>query len=120
MLLQRYGKHCDAVLVRGDKLYLVETESAPKATAELMRICAMVEHVGRKVHSDLPFVLAGVFVVFDAEQNHAGRIARAARERWSRFNRADQATLAARVTLGRIRLGLPLIWRGCVEQALTL
>lgn len=120
LLLQRYGKHCDAVLVRGDKLYLVETESAPKATTELMRICAMAEHVGRKVHPDLPFVMGGVFVIFDGEQNHAGRIARAARERWSRFSRADHATLAARIILARIELGLPLVWRGCTEQGLTL
>ncbi len=120
LLLQRYDKHCDAVLLRGDKLYLVETESAPKATAELMRICALVEHVGRRVHPDLPFVLGGLFVVFDGSQNHATRIARAARERWHRFSPADQATLAGRIKLARVELGLPLIWRGCAEQRMTV
>lgn len=68
----------------------------------------------------MPFTLAGVFVVFDAEQNHAGRIARAARERWQRYSAADQAVLAGRVTLARVSLGLPLVWRGCVEERLTL
>lgn len=89
MLLKRLGKHVDAVLLKGDKLYACETESAPKGTPELMRICAMAEHVGRRVHPELPFVLAGVFIVFNAEQNHAARIAKAARERWYRFSQAD-------------------------------
>ena len=120
LLLKRYGKHCDAVLVKGDKLWLAETESAPKATQELMRICAMAEHVGRRVHPDVPFVLAGLFIVFDDEQNHGARIAKAARERWQRYNNADQATLAGRITLARVSLGLPLTWRGCSEERLTL
>ena len=72
-LLKRYGKLPDAVIVRGDRLWLAETESAPKSTQELLRIAALVEHVGRKVHPELPHVLAGLFVVFDGEQNHAAR-----------------------------------------------
>jgi hypothetical protein len=74
-LLKRYGKLPDAVLIKGERLWLVETESAPKSTQELMRIAALVEHTGRKVLPELPFVLAGLFVVFNAEQNHAGRFA---------------------------------------------
>jgi hypothetical protein len=119
-LFQRLGRHVDAVLVRGDKLFAVETESAPKDTPSLMRIAAMAELVGRKLHPDMPFVLAGVFVVFDASQNHAGRIARAARERWARYSAADQAVLASRITLARVELGLPLVWRGCSEAPLAL
>ena len=68
----------------------------------------------------MPFTLAGLFIVFDAEQNHAGRIARAARERWQRYGAADQAVLASRITLARIELGLPLVWRGCSEAPLAL
>jgi hypothetical protein len=120
LLFKRLGRHVDAVLIKGDKLYAVETESAPKDTASLMRIAAMAELVGRKVHPELPYLLAGVFVVFDGEQNHAGRIARAARERWQRYSGADQALLASRVMLARVELGLPLVWRGCVEERLTL
>jgi len=119
-LIARYGKLCDAALVRGDRLYLCETESAPKSTHELMRIAALAEHVGRRVHPELPFVLAGVFLVFDGEQNHAGRFTKAARERWHRYNAADQATLAARVMLAKVSLGLPLVWRGCSEERVTL
>ncbi len=120
LLLKRLGKHIDAVLIKGDKLYACETESAPKAAAELMRIAAMAEHVGRKLHPDMPYVLAGVFIVFDAGQNHGARIAKAARERWSRYSAADQATLAGRITLARADLGLPLVWRGCSEERLAL
>lgn len=120
LLFKRLGRHVDAVLVRGDKLYAVETESAPKSTAELMRIAAMAELVGRRLHPELPCVLAGVFIVFDAEQNHGTRIARAARERWSRYSAADRAVLASRVTLARVELGLPLVWRGCSEAPLVL
>lgn len=120
LLFKRLGRHVDAVLIKGHQLYPVETESAPKDTPSLMRIAAMAELVGRKLHPDMPFVLASVFVVFDAEQNHAGRIARAARERWQRYSGADQATLAGRVTLARVELGLPLVWRGCAEERLTL
>jgi hypothetical protein len=120
LLFQRLGRHVDAVLVRGDKLYACETESAPKDTASLMRIAAMAELVGRRLHPDMPFVLAGVYVVFDASQNHAGRIARAARERWQRYSAADQAVLASRITLARVELGLPLTWRGCSEAPLAL
>lgn len=119
-LIERYGKLPDAVLVRGERLWLAETESAPKSTQELMRIAALAEHVGRKLRPELPYVLAGVFIVFDAEQNHATRIARAARERWSRYSAADRAVLASRVTLARVELGLPLVWRGCSEAPLVL
>lgn len=119
-LLKRYGKLPDAVIVRGDRLWLVETESAPKSTQELMRIAALAEHTGRKVHPELPFMLAGLFIVFDAEHNHAARIAKAARERWQRYSAADQTTLAGRVTLARVSLGLPLVWRGCSEERLQL
>jgi hypothetical protein len=80
----------------------------------------MAEHVGRRLHPDSPLVLGGVFIVFDAEQNHAQRIAKAARERWQRYNNADQALLASRITLARVSLGLPLVWRGCSEERLTL
>jgi hypothetical protein len=85
-----------------------------------MRIAAMAELVGRKLHLGLPLMLAGVFIVFDAEQNHAGRIARAARERWQRYSAADRALLAGRITLARVDLGLPLVWRGCSEAPLAL
>lgn len=75
---------------------------------------------GRRLRPELPYVLAGVFIVFDAEQNHAARIARAARERWARYSAADRAVLASRVTLARVELGLPLVWRGCSEAPLML
>ena len=80
----------------------------------------LATHVGRRVLPELPYVLAGVFLVFDAEQNHAARFAKVARESWSRYSAADQATLAARVMLARVSLGLPLVWRGCSEERLTL
>ncbi len=54
-LLKSYGKMPDAVIVRGERLWLVETESAPKSKHELMRIAALAEHVGRKVHPELPY-----------------------------------------------------------------
>jgi hypothetical protein len=119
-LLKRYGKLPDAVLIKGERLWLVETESAPKSTQELLRIVTLAEHTGRKVHPELPHVLAGLFIVFDGEQNHAARIAKAAAERWARYSAADQATLAGRVTLARVDLGLPLVWRGCAETPLAL
>lgn len=120
LLFKRLGRHVDAVLIKGDKLHAVETESAPKSTQELMRIAALAEHVGRKLRPELPYVLAGVFIVFDAEQNHAARIAKAARERWARYSGAEQATLAGRITLARVSLGLPQVWRGCSEAPLAL
>jgi hypothetical protein len=119
-LLKRFGKLSDAVLVRGARLWLVETESAPKSMQELLRIVGQAEHVGRRVHSELPLTVAGLIVVFDGEQNHGARIARAARERWQRCSAADQAALAARITLSRVHLGLPLVWRGCEEERLQL
>lgn len=119
-LLKRYGKLSDAVLIKGEHLYLCETESAPKSMQELLRIVALAEHVGRRVHPDLPHVLAGLFVVFDDSLNHGARIAKAAAERWTRYTKADQATLAARITLSRVSLGLPLVWRGCREERLGL
>ena len=119
-LLAVYGKLPDAVLIRGDRLTLCETEVAPKSTAELMRIAALAEEVGKRIHPELPFVLAGVCLIFDAEQNHAARFRKAARERWQRYSPAHQVTLANRVTLERVSLGLPLVWRGCAEEWLTL
>lgn len=119
-LLQRFKKMPDAILVRGDKLWLCETESAVKALPELLRIVALAEHVGRKVHPELPYILAGVVIVFDAQQNHARRIAKAAHERWWRYSATEQATLYARITLSRVSLSLPLVWRGCEDTPLTL
>ncbi len=119
-LLGRYRKLCDAVLIRGKQLWLVETESAPKGTPELIRIAALAEQVARPVHPELPYVLAGVVIVFDETLNHGARIAKAARERWARYSAVDQATLASRVTLARVKLGLPLVWRGCTEAPLSL
>lgn len=119
-LIARYGKLCDAVLVRGDRLYLCETEASPKSGQEIARIAMLATHVGRRVHPELPFVLAGIFLVFDAEQNHAARFAKVARESWARYSASDQATLAARVMLAKVSLGLPLVWRGCSEERLTL
>ena len=119
-LIARYGKLCDAVLVRGDRLYLCETEASPKSGQEIARIAMLTTHVGRRVHPELPYVLAGVFLVFDADQNHAARFAKVARESWARYSAADQATLAARVMLAKVSLGLPLVWRGCSEERLTL
>lgn len=120
LLFKRLGRHVDAVLIKGTQLWVCETEAAPKSTHDLMRIAAMAELVGRRLHPELPFTLAGLFIVFDAEQNHAARIAKAARERWSRYGAADQATLAGRITLSRVSLGLPLVWRGCTETPLAL
>lgn len=119
LLFRRLGRHVDAVLIKGDKLYACETESAPKDTGSLMRIAAMSEQVGRRLHPELPFVLAGVFIVFDGTQNHAQRIARAAAERWQRYGAADRALLASRITLARVDLGLPLVWRGCREERMA-
>lgn len=108
------------MLVRGERLWQVETEAAPKSTQELLRIAALVEHVGRKLHPELPFMLAGLFIVFDGSQNHGARIARAAAERWQRYSAADQAVLARCITLARVSLSLPLVWRGYSEARLSL
>ncbi|MBW8848495.1 MAG: hypothetical protein JF607_26465 [Burkholderiales bacterium] len=119
-LRTRLRKMPDAVLVKGTQLWLVETESAPKATAELVRIVSLAEHVGRRLHPELPYTLAGVVVLFDATLNHAARVAKAARERWGSLSAADQALLASRVTLAAADIGLPLVWRGCAETPLRL
>lgn len=119
-LRTRLRKMPDAVLVRGDKLWLAETEAAPKATAELVRIVSLAEHVGRRLHPELPYTLAGVVVLFDATLNHAARVAKAARERWGHLSAAEQALLASRVTLAAADIGLPLVWRGCTETPLSL
>jgi hypothetical protein len=119
-LRARLRKMPDFILVRGTRLWLGETESAPKATAELIRIVAQAEHVGRRVHPELPYTLAGVIVLFDATLNHGSRIAKAARERWGHLSAADQAVLTSRVTLAAADIGLPLVWRGCTEAPLVL
>lgn len=119
-LLHRFKKMPDAVLIMGQKIWLCETEASPKAMQKLVSICALAEHVGRKVHPDLPYVLAGVFIVFNAEQNHGVRIAKAAHERWWRYSASEEAALMARITLSRVSLDLPLVWRGCVDAPLRL
>lgn len=120
LLRARLRKMPDAVLVRGDKLWLAETEAAPKSTAELVRIVSLAEHIGRRLHPELPYTLAGVVVLFDATLNHAARVAKAARERWGHLSAADQAALASRVTLAAADIRLPLVWRGCAETPLRL
>jgi len=119
-LLARFRKMPDAIAIRGTKLWLVETESAPKATVELVRIVSLAEHVGQRVNAELPYTRAGVIVVYDATLNHGARMAKAARERWWRLSAHEQATLASRVTLAQADIGLPLVWRGCTEVPLAL
>lgn len=119
-LRSRLRKMPDAVLVKGTRLWLVETESAPKATSELVRIVSLAEHAGRRLHPELPYTLAGVVVLFDATPNHAARVAKAAREHRGHLSAADQALLASHVTLATADIGLPLVWRGCAETPLGL
>lgn len=121
-LIERYGKLCDAALVKPqtNELWLCECEVAPKGADEVARVVSLAERVGRKVHPELPLVLAGVFIVFDAELNHGERIARVARERWSQRSAADRALLASHITLSRVHLAVPLVWRGCTQERLSL
>ncbi len=119
-LIEGYGKLPDAVLTQGDLMWMVEVESAPKATEEIAKACAVVARVGRRLHPDCPFSLAGLVFVFDAEQNHAGRIARAASSRWAQYPVAERTALALRITLCRVTLGLPLVWRGHDSAPLRL
>lgn len=120
VLFKRFGKHADAALIRGDNLYLCETESAPKGSRQLMRICAIAERVGRRVDPEGPLALAGVFVLFDADENHGARVAKAANELWKDRSPDERERLAGRILLSRVALRRPLVWLGCVDERLCL
>jgi hypothetical protein len=114
------GKLCDAVICRGTQLWLCETESARKAVDELGRVVGLCELVGKRVRPDLPFVVAGVIIVYDSSVDHGKRIARAALARWSSMSDAERNKLAARITLCKAKIDLPQVWRSSIESPLQL
>lgn len=104
-LIARFGKMPDAVLIRGTRLWLVETESAPKASEDLMRIVGLVEKADQRVHAELTYTMAGLYIVFDADLNHSHRLARAGRQRWWGRSAGEKAALASRITLAHVHRG---------------
>ena len=119
-LIESYGKLPDAVLIKADKLWLVEVESAAKSTDTLSRICSVVGRVGRRLHHNVNLELQGVIFVFDGSLGHAVRIARAARNIWVDRCLAEQRELAARIAICRVDIGLPLVWRGYKTEVLSI
>jgi hypothetical protein len=120
-LIESYGKLPDAILTKGAKVWLVEVESAVKAIEILSKACGMAPRCGRgRLHPDVALDLEGIVFVFDDSLAHAVRIARAARSRWIDRCDADRKAFAQRITLCRVDLGLPLIWRGCKTEPLSL
>jgi hypothetical protein len=132
ILRDRFRKMCDGILIEASpelstysphtgnkRLFLLEVESARKPKDELMRILSLTSLVGSRVHPELPYVLAGIFIVY-AEPTHAGRIQRAAASLWSQCGAARKAELAGSVTMVEVNLGLPLVWRDFSERPLTI
>ncbi len=112
------GKMPDGILVRDRRIYLVETESAPKA--DLSRVVGLAEAVGRKITRNGEWVVSGLYIVFSADQNHGSRIIRAARSRWHDHAAETRRLLASHVKLCRVTLGLPLVWLASAEGPLQI
>jgi hypothetical protein len=120
-LIEGYGKLPDAILTKGNRLFLLELENAPKQTEILQLACGAALKVGRRFHPDCPLELAGLIFAYSAEQaGHAVRIARAARARWAQYSAVEQARLARHVELVKIQLALPLVWLGYEAATLIL
>jgi hypothetical protein len=120
-LIEGYGKLPDAILTKGNQLYLLELENAPKIQEALQLACAAALKVGHRLHPNCPLELAGLMFAYNAEQaGHAIRIARAARARWAAYSAAEQAVLARNVELLQIRLSLPLVFHGYTAVPLAL
>jgi hypothetical protein len=114
------GKLCDAVICKGTQLWLCETESARKAHDEVLRVVGLSELVGKQVRPDLPFVVAGVIIVFDSSFDHAKPLAKAARARWSGMSELDKVRLASCIILCRVKIALPQVWCSSTEAPLQL
>jgi hypothetical protein len=132
MLRDRFQKMCDGILIQRhsdpsphrvqvmqNQLTLIEVEAARKPIDELMRILSLTSMVGARVQPDLPYLLSGIVFVY-AEPTHADRIKRAALSLWSQQSAARRAELAGRVTMVKVNIGLPLVWRGFSEHPLML
>jgi hypothetical protein len=117
------GKIPDALVVHGATTSInartvraVETESARKSNAFIMKALLMAERArnGMSIHG---FTLAGVTFVFDAGQDHAARIARVARIMWSPQQRSAFAPYIACAT---VTTRLPLAFGDWKYQPLQI
>jgi hypothetical protein len=120
-LIEGYGKLPDAILTKGNHVYVLELENAPKVQETLQLACGAALRVGRKLHPDCELELAGLIFAYNAEQSsHAARIARAARARWSQYSAAEQANFARHVELIQIALTVPCVFLGYKAEILAL
>lgn len=86
----------------------LEVENAPKAMAEISRVLAVAELVGMDLGNGA--YLEGLTVVANAALHHAGRLLRAAIDRWGNRDFATQATLESRIQIASVELRFPLVW----------
>jgi hypothetical protein len=125
-LLAALGKIPDGILLAGSgvkgvphRLYALETEVAIKSDKKISKQLGMLAHLGEQIRSDLPYVFAGLIVLFPAEMEwHADRLARAARRRWQQI--ANPQDLADHVLIARAELGAAWAFKGVSETELLL
>jgi hypothetical protein len=123
-LLKALGKIPDGILLlSGDRgppqLIALETEIAIKSEAKISKQLGMLAHLGERVRSDLPHVVAGLVILFPAEMEwHASRLTSAARRRWSQC--AARNELTDRVVIARAELGAGWAFKGVKESKLIL
>lgn len=117
-LAGRFCKLPDLLLVRRGIVTWVEVEAAAKPMRELVACVRIAEHAGKLLIPGSSLIIGGVVFVFDESQGHARRIQRAADEAWNAKATSEKHQLCRRVSLARVELGLPLVWRGLKESPL--
>lgn len=101
------------------KVWLVETEHAPKPMEEIIRILKPAEFVGTWIDPSRKAKLVGLVVLFDSALNHCHRILRAADRLWGHQPSSSREVLESSVRLVFVELGAPLVWRRYSELNLA-
>jgi hypothetical protein len=118
-VLELCGKVPDAILLGPTgELTAVECESSPKGFGALKKAIKSVERAGHVSIGGI--TLAGCVFVFDASQNHRGRIARVAKAVWKSLQPEERAALVKRISLASAEIGYPLVFRSWRTEPLVL
>jgi hypothetical protein len=123
-LIEFCGHQPDCILIDAQhNVFFGQTEVAAKSSSAVRSICGtLANRLGRRIVLSLPYVFAGIYVVFSDEMEwHARHFARCARARWDQSSAAQRQHFASRLILSRVHSGpASWGWRGCCESSLAL
>jgi hypothetical protein len=130
-LIKRFGKLPDLLIFRENTpatargptnqekiVWWCEVESAAKPLAELIRCVSIASFSGTEIALGTNIKLAGVIFIFDSNQGHAARIAKAARANWHNRSNSEIQAIGRRIVLASVDLVNLGGWQSYIEKYL--